>query len=58
MILRGGAFGRWPAWLGFFASLVLVVANGFLAGVAVIPAMLIWAIATSVAMWRTSTRGA
>jgi MFS family permease len=54
MILRGGAFGRWLAWLGFVVSLVLVVANGLLAGVAVIPAMLIWALAASFAMWRSS----
>ena len=58
MILRGGAFGRWLAWLGFVVSLVLVVANGLLAGVAVIPAMLIWALAASFAMWRSSTQGA
>jgi hypothetical protein len=57
MILRGGAFGRWLAWLGFAVSMVIVVANGFLAGVAVIPALLIWALATSVAMWRTATAG-
>jgi hypothetical protein len=55
MILRDGAFGRWLAWLGFVVSLVLVVANGILAGVAVIPAMLIWALAASFAMWRSST---
>jgi hypothetical protein len=54
MILRGGAFGRWLAWLGFVVSLVLVVANGLLAGVAVIPAMLIWSLAASFAMWRSS----
>jgi hypothetical protein len=53
MILRGGAFGRWLAWLGFVVSLVLVVANGLLAGVAVIPAMLFWALAASFAMWRS-----
>ena len=58
MILRGGAFGRWLAWLGFVVSLVLVVANGLLAGVAVIPAMLIWALAASFAMWRSSTQHA
>jgi hypothetical protein len=58
MILRGGAFGRWLAWLGFVVSLVLVVANGLLAGVAVIPAMLIWALAASFAMWRSSTQDA
>ena len=58
MILRGGAFGRWLAWLGFVVSLVLVVANAFLAGVAVIPAMLIWALAASFAMWRSSTQDA
>ena len=58
MILRDGAFGRWLAWVGFAASLVVVVANVFLAGVAVIPAVLIWALAASVAMWRASMRGA
>ncbi|MDQ1456056.1 MAG: hypothetical protein QOH28_1676 [Actinomycetota bacterium] len=58
MILRGGAFGRWLAWLGFVVSLVLVVANGLLAGVAVIPAMLFWALAASFAMWRSSARQA
>ena len=58
LILRGGAFGRWLAWLGFVVSLVLVVANGLLAGVAVIPAMLIWALAASFAMWRSSTQHA
>jgi hypothetical protein len=58
LILRGGAFGRWLAWLGFVVSLVLVVANAFLAGVAVIPAMLIWALAASFAMWRSSTQDA
>lgn len=54
MILRGAAFGRWLAWVGFVAAAIIVVANVFLAGVAVIPAMLIWALATSVAMWRTA----
>ncbi len=58
MILRSGAFGRWLAWLGFVVSLVLVVANGLLAGVAVIPAMLIWALAASFAMWRSSAQDA
>jgi hypothetical protein len=58
MILRGGAFGRWLAWLGFAVSIVIVVANGFLAGLAVIPALFIWALATSVEMWRTSTGNA
>jgi hypothetical protein len=58
LILRGGVFGRWLAWLGFVVSLVLVVANAFLAGVAVIPAMLIWALAASFAMWRSSTQDA
>jgi hypothetical protein len=56
MILQGGGFGRWLAWLGFAVSIVIVVANAFLAGVAVIPALLIWALATSFAMWRTSAR--
>ena len=58
MILRGGVFGRWLAWVGFVAALVVVVANVFLAGVAVIPAVLIWALAASVAMWRAATAGA
>jgi hypothetical protein len=54
MILRNGPFGRWLAWLGFAVSLVIVVANGFLAGVLAIPAMLLWALATSIAMWRSA----
>jgi hypothetical protein len=54
MILRNGPFGRWLAWLGFAVALVIVVANAFLAGVLAIPAMLLWAPATSVAMWRSA----
>jgi hypothetical protein len=56
MILHSGAFGHWLAWLGFVVAIVLVVANAVLAGVAVIPALLIWALAVSFAMWRTATR--
>ncbi|MEP6811563.1 MAG: hypothetical protein ABI990_01100 [Actinomycetota bacterium] len=54
IIYRDGAFGRWLAWLGFVVSAAIVVANVFLAGVLLIPAVLIWALAMSVAMLRAS----
>jgi hypothetical protein len=42
------------AWVGAVAALLVVLANVALAGVLAIPAMLIWVMATSVAMWRGS----
>jgi hypothetical protein len=52
LIFKTAVFGRWLAWVGAVAALLVVVANVALAGVLAIPAMLIWALATSVAMWR------
>jgi len=52
IIYRNGAFRRWLAWLGFVVSAAIVIANIFLAGVIVIPAVLIWALALSAAMLR------
>jgi hypothetical protein len=52
LIFRTAVFGRWLAWVGVAAAILIVVANVALAGMLAIPAMLIWAAATSVAMWR------
>jgi hypothetical protein len=52
LIVRTGVFGRWLAWVGAVAAILIVAANVALVGVIVIPAMLVWAAATSVAMWR------
>ena len=54
-ILRTGAFGRWLAWLGFLASAALLAAQAVFVGEVAIPAMLIWAVATSIAMYRRTT---
>jgi hypothetical protein len=56
LIVRTGVFGRWLAWVGGAAALLIVGANAALSGVMVIPAMLIWAAATSVALWRGDAR--
>jgi hypothetical protein len=52
LIVRTAVFGRWLAWVGIAAALLVVLASATLAGVYAIPAVLIWAAATSVAMWR------
>jgi hypothetical protein len=52
LILRTAVFGRWLAWLGAATALVIVVAAAALVGLLAIPAMLIWVLAVSVAMWR------
>jgi hypothetical protein len=52
LILRTAVFGRWLAWLGAATALVIVVAAAALVGMLAIPAMLIWVLAVSVAMWR------
>lgn len=54
LIVRTAAFGRWLAWIGAVATLVVVVACISLSGVAAIPAFLAWTAATSVAIWRGS----
>jgi hypothetical protein len=52
LIVRTAVFGRWLAWLGSATALVIVVAAAALVGMVAIPAMLIWVLAVSVAMWR------
>jgi hypothetical protein len=52
LIVRTAVFGRWLAWLGAASALVIVVAAAALVGMVAIPAMLIWVMAVSIAMWR------
>jgi hypothetical protein len=54
LILRTGVFGRWLAWLGAVAALLIVAANVALVGMLAIPVMLVWALATSAELWRGS----
>lgn len=54
LIVRTAAFGRWLAWVGAAAALVIVVASAALVGMIAIPAMLVWALAASAAMWRAA----
>jgi hypothetical protein len=54
LIFRTAVFGRWLAWIGVAAALVIVGASSLLVGMLAIPAMLVWALATSVAIWRRS----
>lgn len=56
LIVRTAVFGRWLAWVGAAAAILIVVASAALSGVIAIPAMLVWALATSVAMWRGARR--
>jgi hypothetical protein len=58
LIVRTAVFGRWLAWVGAVAAVLVVVASAALVGVLAIPAMLVWAFATSVAMWRGAPNGA
>lgn len=52
LIVRTAVFGRWLAWVGAAATLVVIAASATLLGVLAIPALLIWAVAASVAIWR------
>jgi hypothetical protein len=52
LIVRTAVFGRWLAWLGIVAAVLVVVASALLSGAFAIPAVLVWAVATSVALWR------
>ncbi len=54
IVLRTAAFGRWLAWVGAAAVLAVVGAAIALSGVLAIPALLIWTIAVSLAMWRAT----
>jgi hypothetical protein len=53
LIVRTAVFGRWLAWLGVVAALSVAVASALLSGAFAIPAVLVWALATSVALWRS-----
>ncbi len=52
-ILRTGVFGRWLAWLGIVVAVVLLAVQATFVGELAIPAVVIWSIAASVAIWRT-----
>lgn len=52
LIVRTGAFPRWLAWVGGVAAILIIAANAALAGMLAIPVVLVWALSTSVAMWR------
>jgi hypothetical protein len=54
LIVRTGIFARWLAWVGVLAAALIVAANAALSGVLAIPAVLVWALCTSVAMWRSA----
>jgi hypothetical protein len=56
LAFRTRVFGRVVAWIGIVGAVALVAANGMLIGAAAIPAMLLWTIATSVALWRDGSR--
>jgi hypothetical protein len=52
LIVKTAVFGRWLAWVGAVATAVVVVACAALAGVFAIPALLVWTVALSAALWR------
>lgn len=52
LVIRTAVFGRWLAWLGGVAVVVIVVAAVALSAALAIPALLVWTLATSVALWR------
>jgi hypothetical protein len=58
LILQTGVFGRALAWLGIVVVALMLVAEAALVGQYAIPALLLWAIATSVALWRAPRDGA
>ena len=56
LAFRTRVFGRLVAWLGILCATGLVLANALLIGVGAIPAMLLWTVAISIALWRADTR--
>jgi hypothetical protein len=50
LIVRTAVFGRWLAWVGGAAVLIVVSASILLSGVLAIPALLAWTLAVSAAM--------
>jgi hypothetical protein len=52
LVMRTAVFGRWLAWLGAAAAILVIAANAALVGMVAIPVVLVWALATSAALWR------
>src|SRR5262245_39531194 len=52
LVIRTGVFGRWLAWLGAVVVAMVAVAAALLSAVFAVPALLVWALATSVALGR------
>ena len=52
LVVKTAVFGRWLAWVGAVVVAVIAVAAALLSAVFAIPALLAWALATSVALWR------
>jgi hypothetical protein len=52
VIVRTAVFGRWLAWAGVAAAVAVIAASALLVGAFAIPALLLWTIAMSAALWR------
>jgi hypothetical protein len=52
LVLRTAIFGRWLAWLSIATALLVAVVTVAAGRPFAIPAVLLWALATSVAVWR------
>ncbi len=55
LVFRTDVFGRWLGWLGAVATLAIVAGCAVLSAAFAIPALLAWAVATSVALWRSAS---
>jgi hypothetical protein len=55
LVFKTAVFGRWLAWLGVAVVAVVAIAAALLSAVFAIPALLVWALATSVALARRPT---
>jgi hypothetical protein len=55
LVFRTAVFSRWLAWLGVAVVAVVAVAAALLSAAFAIPALLVWALATSVALGRRPT---
>lgn len=56
LTVRTSVFGRWLAWIGAVATLIVIVATALLSGIFAMPAIFVWTLATSLALWRTDAR--
>jgi hypothetical protein len=52
LAFRTQAFGRLVAWLGIACATGMCAASVFLVGMLAVPLMLLWTVATSIALWR------